>query len=570
MSDTNTPTMTTTPEFMDDAELGPLHVSRTPHNAGGQYSYPTNTSPFSSLQLVDDYSTAELEGAWQPEPSHEELLDGQEDGFRPNISTTMITNPTPPPLWWQHTPEPHQLHSWLEPGPLQSWAYRSPFDLPELDEGPLASIPTTASAPALWSSPGPVEEYEELLHGSNTLSHGVGTLTPPPERFQEWVPNAPQKPKFTPRPLEEYYAILRHADIDTSGPSHSRGQYSHHGSVPGSGMQGPHTYIAHSLKRRCDDALPDQQDVNSKRARRNVNASEAHADSYAIYSAGSPLATSLQTVTSASGLIGKARDNKKYAHARPWGLQRILAHRFVEQKAALLGIQVPPITDADVHLYCYSPKSPYDIIHSAVAPVNVDVRLLGNIEISADEILAFFPHHLRWPDVVHRLAQNGASPNEMANYMNRTRNLSKANGKRGNTILKWLQTADKAILRAEKKLGFRDRKPFRTTCFTAKDWVPYEHPRIKKTIDYFLVDLADGLAQYPSGEGARLLTRAVRLAVARGDRYVKLSQIQEYVRQNLLIYPLLPSMHFQMMNGHHPDVAASGRIREEVRRAQRL
>ncbi|KAH7084317.1 hypothetical protein FB567DRAFT_629840 [Paraphoma chrysanthemicola] len=568
MSDTDIPTIATTPDSAHDAELGLLQDDQTPHS--GQYSYPTATSPFNSMHLVDDYSTAELRDAWQPERPREELLDGQEDGFRPNTPTVMITNPASPPLWWQHTLEAGQAQSWLEPGPMQPRVYQSPFHMPELDEGSPALIPTTASAPTFWFSSSPVAEYENLLHGNSTASHKVLLSTPPPERLEEWAPNAPQKAKFTPRPLEEYYAILRHEETDTSGLAHSRGQYSHHGPLPVPDMHGPHTYIAHTPKRRCKDALSDQQDVASKRARANNNASEAHEDSNATYLANNPLATSLQTVTSASSLIGKARDNKKYAHARPWGLQRILTHRFVEQKAAMLGTQIPPITDADVHLYCYSPQSPYDIIHSAVAPVNVDIRLLGNIEISADEILAFFPHHLKWSDVVHRLAQNGASPNEMANYINHTRNLSKANGKRGNTILKWLQGADKVILRAEKKLGFRDRKPFRTTCFTAKDWVPYVHPRIKEMIDYFLVDLADGLARYPSGEGARSLTRAVRLAVARGDRYVKLSQIQEYIRRNLLIYPPLPSMHVQMMNGHHPDVVASGRMRDEVRCAPRL
>tara|TARA_R110002003_G_scaffold105_1_gene8726 strand:- start:6311 stop:7363 length:1053 start_codon:yes stop_codon:yes gene_type:complete len=337
-------------------------------------------------------------------------------------------------------------------------------------------------------------------------------------------------------------------------------------------MQNTRDFSVHHGMRELCDGIPDPEQTALKRGRQCSHAKEDTPNAaYGVNAAdmrwASIPAAEKPTVT-ASELIGKSRNNKNYAHARPWGLQGILTHCFVEAKAARLGTNMSVITDADVHLYCHSKDSPHHLIHSTVAPANVDVRLLGNIEISAEEILALFPQHLKWHDVVHRLAQNGWSPNDMANYINYTRNLSRADGKQGNAILKWLQAADKVILGREKKSGFRDRKLFRTTCFTAKDWTPYEHHSLQGKIDYFLVDLADGLVRFPSGEGARLLTRAVRLAVARADRYVKLSEVQQYIRENLLIFPSLPSLLGQVMAGQHPDVMASARVRTEVRQAK--
>jgi hypothetical protein len=80
-------------------------------------------------------------------------------------------------------------------------------------------------------------------------------------------------------------------------------------------------------------------------------------------------------------------------------------------------------------------------------------------------------------------------------------------------------------------------------------------------VDYFLVDLADGVVHLPEGEGARLLTRAIRLALNRGDYNVKLSQTRQYIRENLLMFPSLPSLVGQMRAGRHPDTEAILRAR---------
>jgi hypothetical protein len=79
-----------------------------------------------------------------------------------------------------------------------------------------------------------------------------------------------------------------------------------------------------------------------------------------------------------------------------------------------------------------------------------------------------------------------------------------------------------------------------------------------------MVDLADGVVHFLEGTGARLLTRAVRHAITRGHNDVKLSQLKQYVRENLLMFPPLPSMTQQMVSGAHPDYAAFLNLRDLV------
>jgi hypothetical protein len=268
-----------------------------------------------------------------------------------------------------------------------------------------------------------------------------------------------------------------------------------------------------------------------------------------------------------SQLIGKKRHNSRHKIVGPWGLQRIVTHAFVEQQAAKLGMMTPTVTDADVHLYCFTPKSPIHPIRSTVPPENIDIRFLRSIEISAEELLSFFPQHLKWHDAMYRLVQNGWTATDMAHFMNHARGWTNpdAQGFTANTLLKWLQAADKDILGAEKS-GSTGRNTWKTTCFTTKGWVPCQHSVYREMFDYFLVDLAGGVMHWPEGDGARLLTRAVRHAVIHGNRNVKLSQIQQYLRANLLIFPPLLPLVTQMVEGEHLDKVAQLRARNEHKR----
>jgi hypothetical protein len=267
-------------------------------------------------------------------------------------------------------------------------------------------------------------------------------------------------------------------------------------------------------------------------------------------------------------LIGAHRANGGSTHARPYGLQRMTTLAFVEQQATKFNVPVPSITEEAVNAYCHSQYSPFDAVHSTFPPESINVRVLGGMDLSAEEILTFFPHHLKWHDAIFRLVQNGWSPHDMAKYINYTRGLVSPNDKRGNTVLKWLQSANGAIL-GKPKQAFSDRGRWPVVGFSAGNWVPYAHRNITSLIDYFLVDLAMDVVHLPGGDGARLLTRAMVFAMKHGHYDVKLSQVRQYIRENLLFFPPLPSMIKGYYAGRHPDRLAVDRARVVVENAKR-
>ncbi|KAF2818815.1 hypothetical protein CC86DRAFT_413469 [Ophiobolus disseminans] len=454
---------------------------------------------------------------------------------------------------------PNQAYQSIDVRPSMAWSGRSALD--PVDLGALTNMATpppspnqvpedssqsvqTAAQPCQWI-PRPAAEYNALMSG----------LTDGPQAYQteqhQW-----NEPSFIP---SESHTALELAVQSAHGVSFTQR------------VQTPEN------KRKRSDSCDVPAAPSKKQLLVDSNNEEDDGLSFIEYQGGDVDISAASNnevavfASPAARLIGTCRNHRKLVHARPWGLQRMLTQRFVEQKAAPLGIPVPPITDDDIHMFCYSPLSPYSTVHSTITPECVDLRLLRDIEISAEELLTFFPHHLKWHDMIFRLAQNGWSPQDMAAYINFVRGFVKPQNKRGNTVLKWLQAASDTIV-GLKKGGFRDRKPWKTTCFTAKQWVPHDHRTMHGLIDYFLVDLSDGVVNMPQGDGARLLTRAIRLALTRKDYHVRLSQVHQYIRENLLIFPPLRSMVDQMLAGRHPDVVAVNRAKlmlQELKDQQR-
>jgi hypothetical protein len=128
---------------------------------------------------------------------------------------------------------------------------------------------------------------------------------------------------------------------------------------------------------------------------------------------------------SAADLIGGRRNRRarETATLLPWGLQRILTHEFVQDIAKKHGVPMPPIANTDVQLYCHFTTIHSDPRASTFPPFTVDLRFLGDIEVSAEELLMFFPDHLKWNDMIFRLAQNGWMPTDIARYINFTHGL---------------------------------------------------------------------------------------------------------------------------------------------------
>ncbi|ORY08805.1 hypothetical protein BCR34DRAFT_603326 [Clohesyomyces aquaticus] len=248
--------------------------------------------------------------------------------------------------------------------------------------------------------------------------------------------------------------------------------------------------------------------------------------------------------TAAQLLRGKKGPNDRKTML-PWGMKRIKTLMALEYAATRAGVPIPFLPDAVVSAYFQTHKPKFiHQIRSFAAPPNVDVRILGKIRITAEEILTFLPNHLRVHDCIYRLAQNGWSPSDMANYINWARQCEGQDAMRYNTVLKMLQNADAAIL-GNARQGTKIRPRFKTVGFTAERWeMPAHHviPCERELVDYFLVDLADGVVNWPQGDGARILTHAIWFAVDNDFREVKLSQIHDFIREYGLGLPLLLKM----------------------------
>ena len=467
------------------------------------------------------------------------------------IPRITVAAPTPPPSTSLSQPW-GKTHSWIEPNPNSPHVPYSPFIresryhtiLPMSPSmTPFKAVPQ--SAEEYMTALGPMETGNWIKAGGQAPNPHVSHMSGPARDFFPSGYHAPSHPSANGPVLNHLYTGSEIPPQMYNAPLHRRRVHSSlmsHGPAPPSKRMRIEATIPKAPP--LPEIIAQAPQVNDIAARNT-----------------SALASSIRT---AAQLIGRKRvPTRRRKRSMPWGVQRILTHSFIESQATQMGIPIPLISNDDVRTYCQSADT-FDPIHDILPPENIDIRKLGDIEISAEELLTFFPNHLKWHDAIYRLAQNNWSCLDMANYINVARDLSAINGKRSNTILKWLQAADKTILGLA-HTGSKDRKPWKTTCFSAGSWIPYQQIRSPGLIDYFLVDLADGVMRWPEGEGARLLSRAVWHAVVRGHRDVRLSQVKEYARAHGLLFPPLKWMVGQMVLGKHPDVSAHERFQTMLR-----
>ncbi|KAF2649625.1 hypothetical protein K491DRAFT_721515 [Lophiostoma macrostomum CBS 122681] len=260
-----------------------------------------------------------------------------------------------------------------------------------------------------------------------------------------------------------------------------------------------------------------------------------------------------------------------------FGHQRILTTNAVELAAAekrMPAKEIPLTLDSDVKRYFkwhHSGTKKFDALVSFSPPLNVDLRLLGNLRVTAAELLTFFPNHIRWHDYIFRLRQNGWSNKHVAGYLNYARQLSGDDAKKMTWVQQAVREADESILgfKGTKERPLTNRPAFRTTGFSCVNWTPY--PKLQGNdailVDYYLVDLVDGVVNMPEGNGARLLTRAVRFAVDHNHRYVKMSQIPEFLQEwPEIVEPMLKPMACMGLdaNEENPDYALVEELREMI------
>lgn len=140
----------------------------------------------------------------------------------------------------------------------------------------------------------------------------------------------------------------------------------------------------------------------------------------------------------------RVRRQRVEQYKRPWGLQRFLMQTFVEQAAATHNVPVPKILNEDIMGYCNTHWKAFHQINSPFTPYHVDIRLLGNVEITVEEILTFFPDHLKWHDAIFRLTQNGWGATNISKYTNHARGLLHPDDSRRSGVAKYQKSADES------------------------------------------------------------------------------------------------------------------------------
>jgi hypothetical protein len=260
-----------------------------------------------------------------------------------------------------------------------------------------------------------------------------------------------------------------------------------------------------------------------------------------------------------------------------FGHQRILTAYALENSAVEKRIpasQIPHASDADVVRFFkwhHSGDKKPDALVSFSPPPNVDLGLMGNLRVTVTELLTFFPSHVRWHDYLYRMRQNGWSNKHIAGFINYARQLAGDDAKKMTWVQQAVREADEGILKFKgtKERPLTNRPAWRTTGFTCANWAPY--PKLQGNeatpIDYYLVDLADGVVNWPEGNGARLLTRAVQHAIKHGHRYVRISQIRQFLKEcPEIVEPMLKPMAVMGLDqdGENPDVALIEELKEMI------
>ncbi|KAF2676888.1 hypothetical protein K458DRAFT_396467 [Lentithecium fluviatile CBS 122367] len=191
----------------------------------------------------------------------------------------------------------------------------------------------------------------------------------------------------------------------------------------------------------------------------------------------------------------------------------------------------------------------YNALWSQAPPDFVDVRLLGDVEVTAAELMTFFPAHHDWHDFYHRLWENGWERGHISGYINWARSRLAPDILLANSLSTYVthmhtefHTAYNG--NAPRCLGdARNHQP--VTDFTLKNWAPSPEmlrPDRDRMIDYPVIELVRGvpLSRLPTGEGRRLLTRVVEEVVRTNDHDLMLSQVSGYAAANGVDLGLTP------------------------------
>lgn len=174
---------------------------------------------------------------------------------------------------------------------------------------------------------------------------------------------------------------------------------------------------------------------------------------------------------------------------------------------------------------------------SQATPPVVDIQLLDGIELSAEELLTFFPNHYLWLDFLHRLDEAGWTQSEIADFVNIARELRAPQLMLAKFIKYPLKLARKFFHKSVNGVTRCPRNRL-VTDFTAQHWrQPTTHLTDNERhnlIDYPVWELSRGvhISRFPSGPEARILTFVIHEVRENNKRKLLLSQVVAYARDH--------------------------------------
>ncbi|KAH6629357.1 hypothetical protein C7974DRAFT_424413 [Boeremia exigua] len=187
-------------------------------------------------------------------------------------------------------------------------------------------------------------------------------------------------------------------------------------------------------------------------------------------------------------------------------------------------------------------------LHGDAQSKKLDIRLLGSLQLSVDELCAFFPLHYTWHPYLERLQNGEWTPIFIARLMAYYRDYT-----------------DKVQLgalrnRVQKQLENISEKGSPTKDFTVSSWeikLGGGSARTTEGMKNSLIDdcqlsaLVKGVKHLPQGPGRRHLTMAIERAREQGDDLL-LSQVPFYVK----VYRTGEDLPDMSTYTKHPDVAS--------------
>ncbi|KAL5114864.1 hypothetical protein ACEQ8H_007241 [Pleosporales sp. CAS-2024a] len=156
---------------------------------------------------------------------------------------------------------------------------------------------------------------------------------------------------------------------------------------------------------------------------------------------------------------------------------------------------------------------------SVATPVQANITLLKDVEITLVELLSYFPSHYLWRKCADRLVGAGLTSGQMANFINWTR-LLQGDATRSSESINYQIGSEPASPGSSRKRVKIVRPPHMAT-YTTEGW----EYTASQLADYPLLGLTYGLKHVPQGADAGPLTAAIKWVREQGRFQTMLSQV---------------------------------------------